>query len=52
LYLLYNNFSLVLAIILVAFIIIGFILLPYYSKIHSCKKCPNKKECPWRKKTK
>lgn len=50
LYLLYDKFNLTLTIILILFIIIGFVALPYYSRVHSCKKCPNRKECPWREK--
>jgi hypothetical protein len=50
LYLLYDKFDLTLTIILILFIIIGFVALPYYSRVHSCKKCPNRKECPWREK--
>jgi hypothetical protein len=48
LYLLYIKFSLNLTIILIVFILIAFILLPYYSRVHSCKKCPNQKKCPWK----
>ncbi len=47
-YLLLSEFSWTQIIILILFIIISFIILPYYSRIHSCKKCPNKKVCPWR----
>ena len=49
LFLLINEFSWALVVIVILFIIISFIVLPYYSRVHSCKKCPNKKECPWRR---
>ena len=47
-YLLLDKYDLILTIILILFIIIGFVALPYYSRVHSCKKCPNRKKCPWR----
>lgn len=34
-------------ILLCAFVLDGFILLPWLSKGHGCKNCPQKELCPW-----
>jgi len=34
-------------VLLIAFCIVGFLILPIVSKQYGCKKCRNKSNCPW-----
>lgn len=46
-YLLLDEVTLILSILLVLFIINGFILLPLASRKYGCEKCDLKNQCPW-----
>lgn len=45
-----SRFTLPMAILLAAFVLVAFILVPWLSKGHGCKKCPQKELCPWMRK--
>ncbi len=42
-----RTFSWSLVILLVVFALVAFVLLPLFSKRHSCAHCPQKESCPW-----
>jgi hypothetical protein len=42
-----RGFSLSMVILLVVFVLVAFVLLPLFSKRHSCVRCPQKESCPW-----
>jgi hypothetical protein len=46
-YLLYARFSMNLLMIFVAFVVIGFVLIPAISRFVGCKGCELKEQCPW-----
>ncbi|MFQ6060075.1 MAG: hypothetical protein ACE5KV_02105 [Thermoplasmata archaeon] len=41
--------SLYLLLLLLSFIVVGFILVPLFSRVHGCKDCPIRDRCPWAK---
>jgi hypothetical protein len=47
LYLLYARYSRDILIVFIAFVIVGFILIPAISKLVGCKGCELKDQCPW-----
>jgi hypothetical protein len=42
-----RSFSWLMVILLVAFAFVSFVILPLFSKRHSCTHCPQKESCPW-----
>ncbi|MBN1516903.1 hypothetical protein JXA32_10090 [Candidatus Sumerlaeota bacterium] len=44
---LWQSFSWLLAILVAAFVIEAWIILPMVSKKHCCAECPQKEQCPW-----
>jgi hypothetical protein len=44
---LYRSFSWALGILLAAFALDAFLILPFISKSHGCKACPQRQACPW-----
>jgi len=46
-YLLYARFSRDLLMIFVAFVIVGFVMIPAISRFVGCKGCDLKEQCPW-----
>ncbi len=44
-----RNFSWLLLVLLVVFILDAFVVLPLLSTKHSCKECPQRDLCPWMK---
>lgn len=46
-YLLYTRFSRDILLIFLAFIIVGFVLIPAISRFVGCKGCDLKEQCPW-----
>lgn len=42
-----RSFSWLMVILLVAFAFVSFVILPLFSKRHSCTSCPQKESCPW-----
>jgi len=44
-----RNFSWVLLVFLVMFVLDAFVVLPFFSTKHSCKDCPQRDVCPWMK---
>jgi len=49
---LFYVFSWVLAILLAAFLLVGFVIIPVLSHQHGCKQCPQREACPWAGRTK
>jgi hypothetical protein len=47
---LFQNFSLLLLLLVVLFIIDGFLILPLFSRKYGCAHCPQKNICPWMRK--
>jgi hypothetical protein len=47
LYLLYARYSRDILIVFIAFVIVGFILIPAISRLVGCKGCDLKDQCPW-----
>lgn len=41
------SFSWLMVVLLVLFALVAFVLLPLFSKRHSCTNCPQKESCPW-----
>ena len=41
------SFSWLMVILLVVFALVAFVILPLFSKRHSCTHCPQKESCPW-----
>jgi len=46
-YLLIINFNWLVLGIFIIFIIIGFIIVPFYSRSKACKECKHRDQCPW-----
>ena len=44
---LYKGFSWTIAVLLTAFCVNSYIILPVLSRKHSCCECPQKDDCPW-----
>lgn len=42
-----RGFSWVLAVLLAAFALDAFLILPLFSKRHGCAECPQRDDCPW-----
>ncbi len=42
-----RSFSWLMVILLVLFAFVSFVILPLFSKRHSCTSCPQKESCPW-----
>jgi hypothetical protein len=42
-----RSFSWLMVILLVVFALVAFVVLPLFSKRHSCGNCPQKESCPW-----
>jgi hypothetical protein len=42
-----RSFSWSMVILLVVFALVAFVILPLFSKRHSCTHCPQKESCPW-----
>jgi len=42
-----RRFSWPVLILVVAFAVDAFVILPLYSKVHGCAECPQKDTCPW-----
>jgi membrane protein YdbS with pleckstrin-like domain len=42
-----RSFSWLMVILLVLFAVVSFVILPLFSKRHSCTNCPQKDSCPW-----
>ncbi|MDH4238106.1 MAG: hypothetical protein OEW48_00950 [Phycisphaerae bacterium] len=42
-----HSFSWSMVILLVVFALVAFVILPLFSKRHSCTHCPQKESCPW-----
>lgn len=45
--LLSRNPTLYFLLLLLSFFVVGFLLVPLFSRVHGCKDCPIKEECPW-----
>ena len=48
-YLLVKSYSVGLLILVISFIVVGFVLIPLISKKVGCKDCEIKEDCPWMK---
>lgn len=46
-YIMVRDFSWILLILLIAFAVDAFIILPLFSRKHGCAECPQKEACPW-----
>jgi hypothetical protein len=46
-YVLYLSFDWIILIILIIFSVIGFAVVPYFSKTESCETCKIRDSCPW-----
>ena len=46
-YLLLNEFTIIVAIVTLLFILVGFVYLPISSRRYGCDKCELKDQCPW-----
>jgi hypothetical protein len=46
-YLLYLDFTIELTILVLLFVIDGFVVLPIASRVYGCDKCELKDQCPW-----
>jgi fatty acid desaturase len=46
-----RSFSWAFLVLLVAFSLVAFVILPLFSKGHACKDCPQKDTCPWMRRT-
>lgn len=44
---LFGQFSYALLVLLAAFVVNSFVILPLVSTKHGCKRCPQKNTCPW-----
>ncbi len=42
-----RGFSWSMVVLLVVFALVAFVVLPLFSKRHSCTRCPQKEACPW-----
>jgi hypothetical protein len=42
-----RSFSRPMVILLVVFVLVAFVILPLFSKRHSCVNCPQRDSCPW-----
>ena len=47
---LYQDFSIVIIILMILFAIDSFLILPFVSRKYGCAHCPQKDTCPWMKK--
>ncbi len=47
--LLLGNFALYYLLLVLSFFIVGFVLVPLFSRVHGCKDCSMKEKCPWAK---
>jgi hypothetical protein len=48
-YILIKEFSTLLLSLVIAFCIVGFIIIPFISRFVGCKNCSEKENCPWMK---
>ena len=44
---LWRGFSLAMVLLMTAFVVNSYVILPLVSKRHGCKECPQKEGCPW-----
>lgn len=47
--LLLNDFSFYYLGLLISFVIVGYVILPFFHRRFECRDCPNRQNCPWGK---